>query len=150
MDRNMLIFLAASDVVLQNTDVVVTLNTAGAKVTSVKLKRYLEEKRPVELLHLWPGAGAIEVRLENAAVTGELNQGVYDAAVGGDKRSATFRYKTESGLTVEKAFRLKESGYLWEAEIAFQAGESGFLDNGGARFGLGSELAGEAKATGEN
>ena len=139
-----------SDVVLENADLIVTLTTAGAKVTSVKLKRYLEEKRPVELLHLWPGAGALEVRLENTALAGELNTAVYQALPGDDKRAVTFRYRSETGLTVEKAFRLKESGYLWDADVAFQAGDAGFLDSGGVRFAVGSELAGDSKAAGEN
>jgi YidC/Oxa1 family membrane protein insertase len=117
---------AARNVVVESDAFIATFNSAGAVLTSWRLKSYRDNKgAPLELV---PEAGIsgqprpFTIATDNPAESGVLASALYKPSaeglsLGANPGTLRFQYQDASGLTAEKAFHFQKDGHPFQVTL---------------------------------
>lgn len=101
---------SAQDVILENEDMKLTLNSHGGKVKEVLLKNYVTfEKKPLILLNAETSKTSLEVESKEGKF--DLHD-LYYTIKEKTERSVTFRIQTSENKYIEQKYELASKGFL--------------------------------------
>jgi YidC/Oxa1 family membrane protein insertase len=118
---------------VENSDLIALFTNRGARLKSLRLKRYFDQKRdPQELIPSETAATyplPFSVRVDDQATSARLNEAFY-AVTGvpaGDGVTSTaidlrFEYRDSSGLHAVKSFHLEPTSYIIAVSAAIEEG----------------------------
>jgi YidC/Oxa1 family membrane protein insertase len=129
------------EVTLESPTVRATFSNRGGRISHWVLKKYRSDAGgDLDLVPSVPGAPKpFSLRLDDAALTARLNDGVYKTTVDG----STVRFDLESsdGLAIAKTFTLPADGYILEATVSVTRGGQALNPTIDWGPGLGEEIA---------
>jgi len=127
----------AQDIVLENTDLKVTLNSKGGAIKEVALKNhktYDDFEAGVNTPMLIIDEQNSKIDFEVKTPTGPINlSNLYYTVESNSKSSATLTLSLGEGKSVKQTYSLPETGYKLDYDLAFE-GTSGLINNENVNF----------------
>jgi YidC/Oxa1 family membrane protein insertase len=119
----------ARDITVETTDILAVFSTRGGVLKQWRLKHYLTDGNPLELVPARVPDGTalpFELSLDDTGLASALNNALYRATVDASApaRSVTFEYQDRSGLHARKTFVIGHGGQPYVLEFSISA-ESG-------------------------
>ncbi|HEY3382900.1 MAG TPA: membrane protein insertase YidC [Vicinamibacterales bacterium] len=122
------------DVVVETRHVRAVFTNRGAHLKSWRLKQYLDlQKKPQELVPQYLGpehARPFELKVDDAAITRQVNEALFKVSGGGDPVDATrqaqtvvFDYKDASGLAARKEFTFEPASFTLRVSAQVLVGD---------------------------